>query len=48
MKPKDFWAKVINRELNKNMEVKTLAKRLKKTINQVKSDENIHQNTSAF
>jgi hypothetical protein len=48
MKPKDFWAKVINRELDKNMELKTLAKRLKKTINQVKSDENIHQNSSAF
>jgi hypothetical protein len=32
----------------KNMEVKILAKSLKKMINQVKSDRNTHQNTSAF
>jgi hypothetical protein len=30
------------------MEVKILAKRLKKTINHLKSDGNTHQNTSAF
>jgi hypothetical protein len=30
------------------MEVKILAKRLKKMINQLKSDGNTHQNTSAF
>jgi len=30
------------------MEVKILAKRLKKTINQLKSEGNTHQNTSVF
>jgi hypothetical protein len=30
------------------MEVKILAKKLKKTINHLKSDGNTHQNTSAF
>jgi uncharacterized protein YaaR (DUF327 family) len=47
-KPKDFWEKVINMSLMKNLEVKILAKRLKKMINQVESGGNTLKNTIAF
>jgi hypothetical protein len=47
-KPKDLWAKVINMSLMKNLEVKILAKILKKMINQVESDEKTLKNTIAF
>jgi phage portal protein BeeE len=40
MERKDFWEKVINGGLMKNLEVKTLAKRPKKAISQVERDEN--------
>jgi len=47
-KTKGFWAKVINTSLMKNLEVKTLAKKLKKTINQVENDENALKNPLHF
>jgi Trp operon repressor len=39
-KAKRFQAKVITERLMKNLEVKTLAKRLKKAISQIERDEN--------